>query len=102
MKIVIHATGTSEEGHIWIEEWQEATSLELPLKCPCCGNKPQDDNCFVGAHVKLLNDITIPITNSRLFITPTCKKCNDTHKETKAAQHPFMVNDNYLWEVTNE
>ena len=102
MKTVIHAKGTTEEGHNWIKEWEDATSLELPSNCPCCGDEPTEENYLVGAHVKLLNDLPIPTSESRLFITPTCKMCNDKFKNSNAELKAFTVEDDYLWEVTDE
>lgn len=99
MKSVMHAKNTTEEGHNWIEEWKEATSLELPSQCPCCEQVPENDNYFVGAHVIL--HAQRYLTNKRKFITPTCKRCNDTYKLGNASIRSFFVEDNYLWDFNS-
>lgn len=101
-EVVYHAERTTEEGRNWIEEWKEATSLEVPSNCPCCNKSPMEGNYFVGAHVKLLWEMMESKSNQRLFITPTCKKCNSTWKNRKAKEHSFMVKTNYLWEISEE
>ena len=97
MVSVMHAKYTAEEGHNWIEEWKEATSLEVPSICPCCEQIPQNGNYFVGAHVILQDQLYLE--TKRKFITPTCKRCNDTYKLGNASIRSFLVEDNYLWEL---
>ena len=101
MKSVIHAVNTTEEGHNWLEEWKEATSLEVPTQCPCCDQVTQYSR-FVGAHVILHDELCLDDKSRKKFITPTCKSCNDRYKLRNAALKSFLVEDDYLWELIPE
>lgn len=93
-RLVIHAVDSDSKPPTcdsWIEYWKEEKHLEEPEICPCCGNKINE---IVGAHVFQL----IELTNSdkHIYITPTCKDCNDKYKYSRASSHPFSVEDSML------
>lgn len=90
-RLVIHAIDSNSKppkGESWIEYWKIEKQLAEPENCPCCG-KVIDE--IVGAHVFQL--IELPNSNKQLYITPTCKECNDKYKYSKSLEHPFTVDD---------
>lgn len=83
-----NSTSTPPNGS-WLNYWTEQTGRKIPLQmvCPCCLKQ-----CFniqmVGAHVSDLN--------GNIYITPTCKECNDKYKNSKAQKGKFLVDKDKL------
>lgn len=97
--IVRHSIGTSEEqapnGAYWIDFWCEKTKKTIPNICPSCNEPPNEENKMVGAHVEEYIQLAEPKQNKTYFITPTCKKCNDTYKGHNH-YHKFSVEESDL------
>lgn len=74
----------------WFEYWLEYTNAPISrfMTCECCGNTCPSSK-MVGSHV-------IDINTNITYIYPTCKKCNDTYKESKADEKVFNVKRIYL------
>lgn len=97
MKVVIHDTDTADQcapnGLPWIGFWKSIKNLECPSICPCCNQRVAED-AWVGAHVIKLADYCL--SDKQQFITPTCRTCNDTYKNSHNIDHPFVVEDEML------
>lgn len=98
--IVRHSSKTQDEkaqdGSSWIDFWQKTTKRGIPEICPCCKETPNEKNPMVGAHVE--EYILSGYIDKPRYITPTCKKCNDTYKGQKCF-HPFKVDKSDLLEI---
>ena len=55
----------------WIEYWKKHSGFQLKNTCRDCRLPITQDNPFVGAHVKKVDDI-----DDSIYIVPTCKRCN--------------------------
>lgn len=99
--LVRHEIGTSElktpDGSEWISYWKIKTGLDIPPKCPCCGeNKGKSE--FVGAHVYKYIDEAMGCNRPK-YITPTCKSCNDKYKNGNSSKKRFEVENEMLLPV---
>lgn len=102
MELVKHAidsTDTAPKGMSWIDYWESKTKCNTPSMCPCCGKHFTDKNPIVGAYVVKIAEINI--VGRKLYITPTCKKCNDTYKG-KNAYKAFIVPLLHLCEIGDQ
>lgn len=99
VKHAIDSTETAPKGVSWIDYWRTKTKCNTPSTCPCCGKHFTDKNPIVGAHVVKVSEINV--VGRKFYITPTCKKCNDTYKG-KNAYKAFIVPPLHLCEIDDQ
>ena len=101
MPLMYHAKDSTDDRVVWIDYWQQQMGLDIPNTCPCCGETPVEPNIFVGAHVKRLDQFCLPKDKQNLYVTPTCKECNDRYKNSQYTDKSFGVDDFFLLDITD-
>ena len=101
MDLVYHAKDSTDDRVVWIDYWRERTGLNVPVTCPCCEQTPAEPNIFVGAHVRRVEQYALPKDQQRLYVTPTCKECNDKYKNSHYLDKTFLVDDWFLLDITD-
>ncbi len=101
MQLVYHAKNSTDDRYVWIDYWTEHSGKEVPENCPCCGEPVEAPNSFVGAHVRLSKEFGQPQETQHLFVTPTCNDCNNKYKYTHHRDEQFVVEDDYLVDITH-
>ncbi len=100
MQWMYHAKDSTDDRVVWIDYWVEKTGLNIPTTCPCCGKIPISPNIFVGAHVIPVDQYSLSKAEQNLYVTPTCKKCNDEYKNSHYLDKTFLVDPMFLLDIT--
>ncbi len=91
IKVKNRNSGGQYEGY-WINYWKHySNGKKIPSKCPCCDETMESKGGAVGGHV-----VKCVEPRGDIYITPICRSCNSTYKNSKAGDKEFFVAEDML------
>ena len=70
----------------WIEHWKNNAAVNIPSRCPACGNVIKDKSDWDGAHVKKIKSY-----DERYYIVPLCSSCNSRNDLEFDVDRDYLV-----------